>query len=300
MQNKLDRLENEIETLSRAVYRGEVSGGAAPSAEYTADLGPDAASKAKAEIRFQQMETELRELRGMLEEQNFQMKQLTKKLDAAMGDMQVRMSDLTNNTGPNAGAPQASSQPQDLQVRSALSNDNVEALTWKTKDQLDARTAAPTNNALDEKIPQTQGIDSNYQAKAQNVSKVAAAAEYESAFSFLKNSQYDRAAVGFDRFLKNHPQHALAANAKYWLGESHYVQGNFERASRIFAEGYKEFPKATKAPDNLLKLGMSLAGMGSAQDACTAFKQLRKEFSSGASSVLRRAEQEMQRLNCTS
>lgn len=296
VQNTLSRLENEIETLSRAVYRGDVAPPPPRGESYGAPGIKDAAAQAKAEIRIQQLETELQQLRGMLEEQNHQIGQLNKKLDVALGDMQVRMSDI--NSGGLQGAPgdAPSLSIQDMPVRSDLSNANVEAYTWKTKDQMEEITGMAAPQSLTEKT--TEAVPTANAPVQNATSNVSAAMEYETAFSALKSNQYDRAASGFDSFLKNHPGHALAANAKYWLGESYYVQGEFEKASRVFAEGYKQFPKSTKAPDNLLKLGMSLSGMGSNKDACTAFAQLKKEFSSGASPVLRRADQEMQRIGC--
>jgi len=76
------------------------------------------------------------------------------------------------------------------------------------------------------------------------------------------------------------------------------VRGDFQRAARIFAEGYQQYPDSAKTPDNLLKLGLSLSSIGNDKDACIAFNQLKKDFSSGSGPVLRRAEQEIERLGC--
>lgn len=56
MQNRIKRLENEIQTLSRAVYRGE---------KPPAGVGGGLSGGADAEIRLQQIETEVRGLRGI-------------------------------------------------------------------------------------------------------------------------------------------------------------------------------------------------------------------------------------------
>ncbi len=125
-----------------------------------------------------------------------------------------------------------------------------------------------------------------------------AAAAYENAFSLLKNGNYDAAEREFETFLQNNKGHPLAGNAKYWLGETFYVRGDFDRAARIFAEGYQQYPDGAKTADNLLKLGLSLSSIGNNKDACIALNQLKKDFSTGSGPVLRRAEQEMQRLGC--
>ncbi|MBP9868596.1 MAG: tetratricopeptide repeat protein, partial [Alphaproteobacteria bacterium] len=90
----------------------------------------------------------------------------------------------------------------------------------------------------------------------------------------------------------------LAANATYWLAECHYAQGQYDKAARIFAESYKKYPKGPKVADSLLKMGMSLGGLGKTKEACVTLQQLKKEFPSGQTTALRRAEQEMTRLGC--
>ena len=125
-------------------------------------------------------------------------------------------------------------------------------------------------------------------------------AAYETAFTMLRNQDYDGAQMAFDSFIKANPGHALIPNAMYWLGETYYVRNDFEKAVHIFAESYQKYPKGTKAPDNLLKLALSLNGMGKTADACVALAQLKKEYPAGAAPVLTRADQESAKLGCKS
>ena len=64
--------------------------------------------------------------------------------------------------------------------------------------------------------------------------------------------------------------HSLAGSAQYWLGETFYAQGNFREAAQNFLHGYKNYPKSRRAPDSLLKLGISLNKLGQTQQACAA------------------------------
>ena len=92
----------------------------------------------------------------------------------------------------------------------------------------------------------------------------------------------------------------MAANAKYWLGETHYVRGNYKKAAKIFAEGFQTYPESAKSPDILLKLGMSLKKMGKSDDACVALGQVAVKFPSGHDDVVKLAEQELNQLACQS
>jgi TolA-binding protein len=66
-----------------------------------------------------------------------------------------------------------------------------------------------------------------------------------------------------------------------------------------FAEGYEKYPKNVKAPDNLLKLGMSLGNLGQKDNACRAYSRLDRDYPQAPSEVKDRATAEKKRLGCT-
>src|SRR3546814_8437145 len=80
------------------------------------------------------------------------------------------------------------------------------------------------------------------------------------------------------------------------LGETYYGRGNYQQAAVTFAEGFETYPDNSKAPDNLLKLGMSLASLGSTQDACGTFTVLLDRYADAPATILSRAQRESQRL----
>ncbi len=122
--------------------------------------------------------------------------------------------------------------------------------------------------------------------------------QYEYAFGLLRQADYAKAEQALSKFLDAHPEHELAGNAKYWLGETFYVRGNYERAAVTFAEGFQTYPDSQKAPDNLLKLGMSLAQIDRTDDACGIFAELQSRYPDAKNNILQRAEREQSRLNC--
>ncbi len=280
LQNRIKRLENEINTLSRAVYRGEAPPpGSGPSG---------AAVGADAEIRLQQVENDMRELRGLLEEQSYENRQLKEQLERVSSDLELRMKDLEGGSAgssPTAGrytTGNVTPQVRPQQPNPVTGDTDGQTYQWSSNNDDAGQLGSYTTN----RGGAVSGID-------------LASATYDNAFSMVKNRKYDAAQVEFEAFLRDYPNHALAGNAKYWLGETHYVRGNFESSARIFAEGYQQYPKGSKAADNLLKLGLSLDALGKRSDACIALQQLKKENPAGAAPVLRRADQEMSRLSCS-
>lgn len=270
INNRLLRLENEIQTLSRSVYRGE-----APPRGGVGFAG-DASAQASLEVRLQQLESDVRRLTGMIEEQAFETRRLQQDMERLSGDLAVRIGDLEEGAPTTGGS-------------------KYTATTFRqASDQ--QQPSAPTDYTggnLGSIAPSASGVSGSIAAPVDE-----AASLYENAFALLKTAQYDQAETQFEKFLASYSDHVLAGNAKYWLGETFYVRGDYERAARVFAEGYQLYPQGSKAPDNLLKLGMSLAGMGNTGDACVALSQIEKDYGASSGPVLRRARQEMTRLQC--
>lgn len=294
---RLKRIENEIETLSRAVFRGE----APPPGSLAVG---DNASAANTEVRLQQIEMDLRELTGKVEERNYEAQQFQTRTEQAIAALEMRIAELEMRLGSAAIAPQtAPSIPPSYGTGGVSSGLGMD---MEPHSSIEAAPVSPQAMPADETemgqlgtIPAQPGVagDETFPpAPAMAVDDPVGL--YEQAFSYLRDRNYDQAQTVFQDFLTRYPQHDLAPNAKYWLGESYYVRNDFEKAARIFAEAYQQYPKGAKGPDNLLKLGMSLAGLGKNEDACLTYGQLQKEYPNGAMPVMMRAEQEMEKLGC--
>jgi len=228
-------------------------------------------SMAQMEIRLQEMQNEMRQLTGKVENQTYEINSLKNKIKRLEGDV------LALGGDPAMDAP----QPKARITQAPSINTNVPAQQNPLGIDLQANDPKPMN-----KITVIGGNNND------------PTAQYESAYASLKNSNYEAAESGFRDFLTQHGDNVLAANAKYWLGETHYVRGNFKTAAREFAEGFQEFPESAKAPDILLKLGMSLSGMGKEEQACVALAQVPVKFPIGHSDVLKEAESQRNKLSC--
>ena len=102
-------------------------------------------------------------------------------------------------------------------------------------------------------------------------------ARYDAAISMLQNGDFGGARREFESFVNDYPKDALTPSAAYWLAETHYVTQDYETAAALFAKNYQTYgPNATKAPDNLLKMGMSLTQLGQMDRACQTFAELER------------------------
>ncbi|HEY6979768.1 tol-pal system protein YbgF [Reyranella sp.] len=121
---------------------------------------------------------------------------------------------------------------------------------------------------------------------------------YHSAFKLLQDGDYAGSERDFRAFVQRYPKHVLAGNAQYWLGESYYARRDYQNAMTAFAEGYKVYKTSPKGPDNLLKLGITLAVLGRKSDACAVFARFTQDYPHATDLQKRRIDQERQRDNC--
>ena len=117
---------------------------------------------------------------------------------------------------------------------------------------------------------------------------------YQSAFTFLKEGQYDRAVPAFQKFLATYPDSALAENAQYWLGEANYVNKAYPEAEAAFQKVIDKYPQSRKVPDALLKIGYCRYEMKQYESAKLALSQVITQFPDNADAKL--AQQRIEKM----
>ena len=113
----------------------------------------------------------------------------------------------------------------------------------------------------------------------------------------LLQLQYGDAENGFKEFLAKYPDHNLAGSAQFKLGETYYAQQQYQEAAKNYLAGYKQFPKSRRAPDSMLKLGLAMNKMGQGQQGCAVLGSVGDEFPN-AVEVKKRAQSEFKRAGC--
>jgi tol-pal system protein YbgF len=123
--------------------------------------------------------------------------------------------------------------------------------------------------------------------------------QYDAAMQLLRAGDYAGAEGGLQLFLDLNPENALAPNAAYWLAETYYVRKSYAAAAAAFARNYRVYGKDdAKAPDNLLKLGMSLSGLQENDKACRTYAELATEFPNAPAQIQQALVRERARSGC--
>ena len=103
-------------------------------------------------------------------------------------------------------------------------------------------------------------------------------AEYQAAFTLMKDGKYDEAVQALQGFVSRNPQHELAPNAMYWLGEAYYVRRDYPSALAAFQGLLKDYPGNRKTPDALLKVGYCQVELKQTGPARTTLARVVQEF----------------------
>lgn len=338
LMDRIDRLERDIRTLNIQLARGgtapKVATGDAPASSLPAG---SPAALANLDVRITTMEGELRALTGRVEESMFRFDQINQRLDKLVGDLEYRLGALESGApmapgqgmasgqgvapgmamSPTGGAPApmaavpsvapVASEGEGTTIISGSPRGGGAPRMLGTISQSDLAPVQPAQPAMPaEGVPGMEGATPAQPQTMETASAPPASVlpagspreQYAHAFGLLRRAEYDQAEAALTAFIEAHPEDPLSANARYWLGETYYVRADYVRAAEVFLLGYQDAPKGPKAPDTLLKLGMSLGNLDKQAQACATFDKLGKDFPDAPAVIKRKVEGERARNGC--
>lgn len=97
---------------------------------------------------------------------------------------------------------------------------------------------------------------------------VAEQDDFDRARAALEEGDNALAAQLFEAFTQTYPGGPLSSEAHYLRGQAEARQNAWSRAARAYLDAFTADPAATRAPDALLNLGLSLNQLGQADEAC--------------------------------
>ncbi|HQS84362.1 MAG: tol-pal system protein YbgF [Alphaproteobacteria bacterium 16-39-46] len=322
MMNKIERLERQLSTLERQVYRGEVSVPKVPAGPVSQGQNPsvfNAPGKSLNASEMQTLEQEVQRLTSSLEEATHKIDLQGQEIKVLKNDVEFRISELESQKEKALVADKkepSSDAKKKPKVVDKKSKDLDAQRTEKKNSQSSSKKSSSGEgekaagvSALKEKSSsQNEPIQEDSEedfvepeviSEPEAVSGDVAEEQYKTSLDFLKKKEYGPALKGFESFLEHHKNNELAGNAQYWIGEAHFAMNNYSKASVAFLTAYKDYPKNTKRPDSLLKLGQSLSKLGKKKEACATLQKLLTDFPNASSAVRKMAQTENSNNGCT-
>ncbi|WEX76936.1 tol-pal system protein YbgF [Sinorhizobium numidicum] len=282
--------------------------------------------------RVGQLEEQIRSLNGRIEEMSFQLLQMQEQIRKFQEDNEFRFQDLESgkSSSKKSGAletpkssDQASVTPEvtDSQTMSApdadsdmapANPDSTGAAPPTTLGQIifdesgnpvSATAEAPGVNATlpgvdTGAVNQGDGLNGNPGSEQQTASLDNPGDLYQSGYGHVLSGDYGTAEQEFRGYLEAFPNGDKAADASFWMGEAQYSQGKYSDAAKTFLNAHQAHGKSPKAPEMLLKLGMSLGALDNKETACATLREVNKRYPKASPAVKAKVTSEQSRFGC--
>lgn len=277
-------------------------------------------------VQIQQLQDQIRQLNGRIEDMSYQLLQMQETIRKAQEDNEFRFQELEKKRS-DAGTPGQSSpsvasrqQPSAASGSGAGGSDSVGQIIGETAGSQGGggRSAAPGEMTLGsiemDKSGNPIGANVNGQAGANASTPPGSGGQgaggtktaslggeqdlYQVAYSHVLSGDYRSAESEFRDFISRYPKSSKAADANFWLGEAQYSQSRYKDSAETFLKAYQAYGKTPKAPEMLLKLGMSLAALDNKDTACATLREVGKRYPDASKAVQNKAISEQKRLAC--
>ncbi len=281
-------LINDLKTLEKAVY--QKSDMLTTNATNLKSDGLNEDILTKHLLKLNEIEDQFRELTNKFEEVNFKLDKLSSRVTKIQSDNQLRFSDLENSNISNDNTKRnvskklpGTSQPADFGA-----NPGYSVSSLPEKQETNSIESAQT--VITEEPEKKETLLPDKPAKEQ----------YEFAVSFMKIGDYETAEFALKEFIDKNKDHDLAGSAQFWYGETFRIRQLYSDAATAYLDGYQNYPKSKKAPDNLLKLGITMVQLGEKDQGCKMILGVKKEYPKASKSVLQKAQYEQKKFKCNS
>lgn len=237
-------LERDMRAVKRRVLpRGErelIEPEIVPGAVIAAPVVAGPSPVAVLGERIDAVERQQRQLTATIEEQQLRLRQLSEEFAKFRQDAEFRLGRIeAPAAGPAVPAIDAGGPP----AAGVVERPRAEAVVPR------AEPAAPTPTST----PAT------------------AEDRFQAAFALVQAKDWPRAVPALEAFIAASPKHRRASHARYWLGRSHYSQGDFDRSARIHFDNYKASATGERAQESLYWVGQSLMRLKRQREACQVY-----------------------------
>lgn len=214
---------------------------------------------------------EIRELRNLLEEQQFELENMRQRQqDLFQGlDQRLRITEAMQQGG-NIINPDGTVTTPSVLPPIATGDEEV---TGETPGQ--PSIAGAPGQPTQYTVGQPTTVISQ---PAQPVNEADQQALYDEGFEYLKQSQYNRAIELFTQLVEQYPNGGLADDAAYWIGEANYVNRQYEAAIQSFRRVVAQYPQSDRVPEALLKVGYVQYDIGDYNNAKTTFEDVLRRY----------------------
>ncbi len=220
-----------------------------------------------------QLQAEVQALRGMVEEQGFELRKLQRDSLSRYTDTDDRLRNLETATDGQPAVAVAPDRQQDTggglsAIRSA--DQGVPAREPPVPD------AGPATD-----MAQNAAVAPAQRSEPRGTLQPAVLSEqqlYQMAYDSVINSNFERSIAEFDQYLSIYPQGRFVTNAFYWKGQAFLYLNRYAEARDSYEVILNEYTDSAKLPDAMYGLGLAYQGLGNIPQARQLLNDIKRRF----------------------
>lgn len=235
----------------------------------------------------QRLQTEIQALRGLVEEQGFELRKLQRDSLNRYTSTDERLSNLENaspatSAANSAGAAIPSNVPPSrippLQLDPSRSSAGTSAPSGLAASNSNSRSGA-SSNAPVAASANTAPVSGRPAARGTLQPAVLSEQQlYQIAYDSVINSNFERSIAEFDQYLSVYPAGRFITNALYWKGQAYLYLSRYQQARDSYQVILDDYEDSPKLPDAMYGLGLAYEGLGDIRRAKQLMTDIKRRF----------------------
>ena len=219
----------------------------------------------------QQLRAELQSLRGIVEEQGFELRKLQRDALNRYTSNDERLTAL------EGGASASSNLPTQAPLSPSISNSqrDLSSSVSSTDNAVTAR------ESVDDFVGERSSLNNLQTSNRRASLQPAVLSEqqlYQMAYDSVINSDFERSIAEFDQYMNVYPSGRFVTNAHYWKGQAYLYLERYSEAKESYEIILNRYEDSAKLADAMYGLGLAYQGLGNVTQARQLLNEIKRRF----------------------
>ena len=219
----------------------------------------------------QQLRAELQALRGIVEEQGFELRKLQRDALNRYTSNDERLTAL------EGGASASSNLPTQAPLSPSISNSqrDLSSSVSSTDNAITAR------DSVDDFVAERSSLNNLQTSNRRGSLQPAVLSEqqlYQMAYDSVINSDFERSIAEFDQYMSVYPSGRFVTNAHYWKGQAYLYLERYSEAKESYEIILNRYEDSAKLADAMYGLGLAYQGLGNVTQARQLLNEIKRRF----------------------
>lgn len=219
----------------------------------------------------QQLRAELQALRGIVEEQGFELRKLQRDALNRYTSNDERLTAL------EGGASASSNLPTQAPLSPSISNSqrDLSSSVSSTDNAVTAR------ESVDDFVGERSSLNNLQTSNRRGSLQPAVLSEqqlYQMAYDSVINSDFERSIAEFDQYMSVYPSGRFVTNAHYWKGQAYLYLERYSEAKESYEIILNRYEDSAKLADAMYGLGLAYQGLGNVTQARQLLNEIKRRF----------------------